>query len=50
MSGARVWLQIYLHGGEVTRDLVQRAEAAGVRALCLTVDTRFSARAIDSSA
>jgi len=39
-TGARVWLQVYLQSDRsVTRDLVQRAEAAGVRALCLTVDT-----------
>ena len=39
-TGVRVWLQIYLQSDRsVTRDLVQRAEAAGVRALCLTVDT-----------
>lgn len=37
---ARLWLQIYLQSDrEVTRDLVARAEAAGVRALSLTVDT-----------
>ena len=35
-----LWLQLYLQSDrEVTRDLVARAEAAGVRALCLTVDT-----------
>lgn len=39
-TGARLWLQIYLQSDRtITRDLVQRAEAAGVRALCLTVDT-----------
>jgi len=39
-TGARVWMQIYLQGDrEVTRDLVLRAENAGARALCLTVDT-----------
>jgi 4-hydroxymandelate oxidase len=35
-----LWFQLYMqtdHG--FTRDLVQRAEAAGYRALCLTVDT-----------
>jgi len=37
---APLWLQIYLQSDrEVTRDLVARAEAAGVRAFCLTVDT-----------
>jgi 4-hydroxymandelate oxidase len=38
-----LWFQIYAqpdHG--YTRDLVQRAEAAGYRALCLTVDTPIS--------
>jgi 4-hydroxymandelate oxidase len=39
-TGARLWMQIYLQGDRgVTRDLVQRAESAGARALCLTVDT-----------
>ncbi|MBV9493477.1 MAG: alpha-hydroxy-acid oxidizing protein [Acidobacteria bacterium] len=39
-TGARMWLQLYIQSDrEVTRDLVARAEAAGVRALCLTVDT-----------
>ena len=39
-TGARVWMQIYLQGDRgVTRDLVQRAENAGARAFCLTVDT-----------
>ncbi|HEV7919874.1 MAG TPA: alpha-hydroxy acid oxidase, partial [Thermoanaerobaculia bacterium] len=39
-AGARMWLQLYIQSDrEVTRDLVARAEAAGVRALCLTVDT-----------
>lgn len=38
-----LWFQLYAqtdHG--FTRDLVQRAEAAGCRALCLTVDTPVS--------
>jgi 4-hydroxymandelate oxidase len=35
-----LWLQIYVQSDRaVTRDLVQRAEAAGTRALCVTVDT-----------
>jgi 4-hydroxymandelate oxidase len=35
-----LWLQLYIQTDrEVTRDLVARAEAAGVRAFCLTVDT-----------
>ncbi|MCU1229266.1 MAG: lldD 2 [Acidobacteria bacterium] len=39
-SGAKLWLQLYLQNDrDVTRDLLARAEAAGVRALCLTVDT-----------
>ena len=34
------WLQIYLQKDrEVTRDFIARAEAAGVHALCVTVDT-----------
>ncbi|MEO8285794.1 MAG: alpha-hydroxy acid oxidase [Chloroflexota bacterium] len=33
------WFQLYVyHDREVTRQLVQRAEAAGYKALCLTVD------------
>jgi 4-hydroxymandelate oxidase len=39
-TGARLWMQIYLQSDrEITRDLVERAESAGVRAICLTVDT-----------
>jgi 4-hydroxymandelate oxidase len=39
-GGGTLWMQIYIqHDREVTRDLVARAEAAGVRAFCLTVDT-----------
>jgi 4-hydroxymandelate oxidase len=35
-----LWFQLYVYRDrEVTRDLVQRAEAAGYRALVLTVDT-----------
>jgi 4-hydroxymandelate oxidase len=34
-----LWFQLYIHRDRsVTRDLVQRAEAAGFSALCLTVD------------
>ena len=37
---APLWLQIYLQSDRgVTRELVDRATAVGVRALCLTVDT-----------
>ena len=36
----RAWFQLYVHRDRtVTRDLVQRAEAAGCTALCITVDT-----------
>lgn len=39
-TGASIWLQLYVQNDrEVTTDLIARAEAAGVRALCLTVDT-----------
>jgi 4-hydroxymandelate oxidase len=39
-AGANLWMQIYIQEErEVTRELVHRAEAAGVRAFCLTVDT-----------
>ena len=35
----RAWFQLYVHRDRtVTRDLVQRAEAAGCTALCITVD------------
>jgi 4-hydroxymandelate oxidase len=35
-----LWLQLYLQKDrQVTRDLIARAEAAGVSALCVTVDT-----------
>jgi 4-hydroxymandelate oxidase len=37
---APLWLQIYIQGDRgYTSDLVERAKAAGVRALCVTVDT-----------
>jgi len=36
----RVWFQLYVHRDrQVTRDLVQRAEAAGCTVLCITVDS-----------
>jgi 4-hydroxymandelate oxidase len=39
-TGVSLWLQLYLQSDrEVTRDLIARAENAGTRALCLTVDT-----------
>ena len=35
-----VWFQLYTQSDrELTRDMVQRAEAAGCKALCVTVDT-----------
>ncbi len=34
-----LWLQIYAVNRTLTEQMVHRAEAAGVRALCLTVDT-----------
>jgi isopentenyl diphosphate isomerase/L-lactate dehydrogenase-like FMN-dependent dehydrogenase len=38
--GAARWFQLYVYRDrEVTRDLVRRAEAAGYRAIALTVDT-----------
>ena len=37
---APLWFQLYVQRDrELTRDMVQRAEAAGCRALCITVDT-----------
>jgi 4-hydroxymandelate oxidase len=39
-SGARLWFQLYAQRDPgFTRELIARAEAAGCRALCLTVDT-----------
>ncbi len=39
-AGGRLWFQLYLYRDrEIARGLVQRAEAAGARALVLTVDT-----------
>jgi 4-hydroxymandelate oxidase len=39
-ASAPLWLQIYVQQDRgYTKDLVSRAEAAGVRAFCLTVDT-----------
>jgi (S)-2-hydroxy-acid oxidase len=39
-GGAPMWFQLYVYKDrDVTRDLVARAEAAGYRALVLTVDT-----------
>ena len=36
----RVWFQLYVHRDrQATRDLVQRAEAAGCTVLCITVDS-----------
>jgi 4-hydroxymandelate oxidase len=45
-SGAAVWFQLYVQRDRgFTRDLVQRAEAAGCGALCVTVDSpTFGAR------
>jgi 4-hydroxymandelate oxidase len=38
-SGGPLWFQLYVHQDrDITRDLVQRAEAAGYQALVLTVD------------
>jgi 4-hydroxymandelate oxidase len=37
---APLWFQLYVQRDrELTRDMVQRAEAAGCRAICVTVDT-----------
>ncbi len=39
-SNARLWFQLYVHPDRsFTRDMIQRAEAAGCRALMITVDT-----------
>jgi 4-hydroxymandelate oxidase len=43
VPNATRWLQVYVAGDRgITRDLVQTAEATGMRALCLTVDTPVS--------
>jgi 4-hydroxymandelate oxidase len=40
VAGAPLWFQLYVQSDRgFTRDLVQRVEAAGCEALCLTVDT-----------
>lgn len=37
-----LWLQLYIYKDrEVTKKLVKRAEAAGYRVLCLTIDSPF---------
>ncbi len=39
-AGKPLWFQLYVQSDRAfTRELVQRAEAAGCRALCITVDT-----------
>jgi len=39
-SAARLWFQLYVQSDRgFTRELIARAEAAGCRALCITVDT-----------
>jgi 4-hydroxymandelate oxidase len=39
-GGARMWFQLYIQSDRgATRELIRRAEAAGYRALCITVDT-----------
>jgi 4-hydroxymandelate oxidase len=43
-AGAGLWFQLYVNRDRgFTRDLVQRAEAAGCRALCVTVDSPTTA-------
>jgi 4-hydroxymandelate oxidase len=43
--GAPLWFQLYIHRDRgLTRELIQRAEAAGCLALCLTVDTPILGR------
>jgi 4-hydroxymandelate oxidase len=43
--GAALWFQLYIHRDRgLTRELIERAEAAGCLALCLTVDTPFFGR------
>jgi 4-hydroxymandelate oxidase len=41
-AGGRIWFQLYVYRDrEATRDLVARAEAAGAKALVLTVDAQL---------
>ncbi len=43
VASSPLWFQLYAQPDHIfTRDLVQRAEASGYRALCLTVDTPIS--------
>jgi 4-hydroxymandelate oxidase len=43
-KGASLWFQLYVNRDRgFTRDLVQRAESAGCRALCVTVDSPTTA-------
>jgi 4-hydroxymandelate oxidase len=43
-KGGRLWFQLYVNRDRgFTRDLVQRAEAAGCQALCVTVDSPTTA-------
>jgi 4-hydroxymandelate oxidase len=43
--GGRLWFQLYIHRDRgLTRELIERAQAAGCLALCLTVDTPFLGR------
>jgi 4-hydroxymandelate oxidase len=40
VPGARCWFQLYVQGDrEFTRDSIERVEAAGCEAVCVTVDT-----------
>lgn len=42
VSGGRLWFQLYVYRDrEATRDLLSRAEAAGAKALVLTVDAQL---------
>nr|XP_033791389.1 hydroxyacid oxidase 1 isoform X1 [Geotrypetes seraphini] len=46
--GGLRWMQLYIYKDrEVTRSLVQRAEAAGYRGIFLTVDTPYLGRRLD---
>src|SRR6266576_635172 len=39
-AGSPIWFQLYVNKDRgFTRDLVQRAQSAGCRALCVTVDS-----------
>ena len=50
-EGGSLWFQLYVNRDRgFTRDLVQRAESAGCRALCVTVDSPTTASSLSRNA